>query len=102
MWPDLAYIRFWKKAKLIYRLLTLLEALNTLAIDDLCKALIYSSSNSTYELFQNITLSSDTSLRSHGGAYTDDHEWILSIDNQIKVFNFNSSIDEFTLTHIVV
>ena len=78
------------------------DAQYILAIDNLWTALIYSSNNSTYELFQNITLSSDTSLRSHGGAITDDHEWVVaSIDNQIKVFTFNSSINEFTLNHTV-
>ena len=70
------------------------DAQYILAIDNLWTALVYFSNNSTYELFQNISLSSDTSLRSHGGAITNDHEWVVaSIDNKIKVFTFNSSIN---------
>ena len=69
-----------------------------LAIDNYRQALIYFSNNSVYELFQIITLSNDTSEVSHGGAITDDHQWMVaSIGNEIQVFTFDSNNSEFSL-----
>ena len=65
-----------------------------LAIDYSGKALTYKQNETTglFSIFQEIILTNLTSEFSYGGAISDDHEWIMvSINNQIKIYNYNYS-----------
>ena len=68
------------------------------------KALLYHYENSTeqFEIFQTINLSTNTSHYCHGGAITDDHQWMVAgVSNKLEVFTFNESINEFTLNETI-
>ena len=66
------------------------------------EALIYHYSGITdaFEVFQTIILSNNSFDYSSAGAITDDHQWIIAgVNNTIKIFTFNESLNEFTFNH---